>query len=46
MVDEFEFGATLEHEGKNGSASLSLDVNDRIKLEKPIIRGSCLFTRI
>jgi RNA dependent RNA polymerase len=40
------FCATLDHESTSGDGPLALDTNSTITLEKPMMRGSCLFTRI
>ena len=40
------FCATLHCEGGKRNAPLNLKVDSRIVLEKPMMRGSCLFTRI
>lgn len=40
------FCALLKCEGNDGSGPLNLDLNARITLEKPQMRGSCLFTRV
>jgi hypothetical protein len=40
------FCALLKCEGNDGNGPLNLDVNARITLEKPMMRGSCLFTRV
>jgi hypothetical protein len=40
------FCATLHCEERQRSATLNLKVDGRIVLEKPMMRGSCLFTRI
>jgi hypothetical protein len=40
------FCATLHYEERQRSAPLNLKVDGRIVLEKPMMRGSCLFTRV
>jgi len=40
------FCATLHCEERQRSATLNLKIDGRIILEKPMMRGSCLFTRI
>lgn len=40
------FCALLKCEGNDGNGPLNLDTNARITLEKPMMRGSCLFTRV
>lgn len=40
------FCALLKCEGNDGNGPLNLNINARITLEKPMMRGSCLFTRV
>lgn len=40
------FCALLKCEGNDNDGPLNLDFNARITLDKPMMRGSCLFTRV